>query len=411
MKPFRRIALCLVLALAVLPFAMAQEDTLRLAFSVRGKVVDATSGRAVEAAYVCVTGRTHATVTNADGVFVLRSDREIASITVSCLGYRTAVLDASGGDLSKIRLHRTEYTLDEAVVSAGSARSIVMEALERLWDTYCTEPELLECFYRETVQKKGRFTYVAEAVARIYKEKYRAGGIQKDNAALEKSRVLVSQRRSDTLSVKFQGGPTQAIVMDVLKNKEILFNREDMEMYSFKLERPAFIDGRAQLVVRMSPASNAPYALYYGTLYIDQELLTFTRIELSLDMSDVGKARDMMLVRKPMGLRFTPQEASVVINYRLGDGKTRLEYMRTTIRFACDWRRRLLKTNYTCVNELVVTDVRPEATPIPRNERFNTKDILNDKAAEFLDPDFWEGYNIIEPSESLEHAISRLRRR
>ena len=411
MKPFRRIALCIVLALAALPFASAQEDTLRLGFSVRGKVVDATSGRAVEAAYVSVNGRNHATVTNADGVFVLRSDREIGSITVSCLGYKTAVLDASGDDLSKIRLQRSEFTLDAAVVSAGSARALVMEALDRLWDTYCTQPELLECFYRETVQKKGRFTYVAEAVARIYKEQYRYGGVHRDNAALEKSRVLVSQRRSDTLSVKFQGGPTQATAMDVLKNKDILFNRQDMDLYSFELDRPAFIDGRSQLVVKVKPFSYAPYALYYGTLYIDQELLTFTRIELSLDMSDIGKARDMLLVKKPTGLRFTPQEATMVINYRLTDGKTRLEYMRTTIRFTCDWRRRLIKTNYTCVNELVVTDVRPEAVPIPRNERFNTRDILNDKASEFLDPDFWEGYNIIEPSESLEHAISRLRRR
>ena len=33
-----------------------------------------------------------------------------------------------------------------------------------------------------------------------------------------------------------------------------------------------------------------------------------------------------------------------------------------------------------------------------------------EKAAEFQDPDFWKDYNIIEPSESLEHAIGRLRR-
>ena len=80
------------------------------------------------------------------------------------------------------------------------------------------------------------------------------------------------------------------------------------------------------------------------------------------------------------------------------------------MRFACDWRKRLFRTHYTAINELVVTDVRPEAIPIPRKERFRTTDFLTDKAREFYDPDFWAGYNIIEPSESLEHAVERLRR-
>ena len=49
--------------------------------------------------------------------------------------------------------------------------AIVLAAASRLKETYCPEPELLECFYRETVQKRNRYTYVAEAVARLYREK------------------------------------------------------------------------------------------------------------------------------------------------------------------------------------------------------------------------------------------------
>ena len=62
------------------------------------------------------------------------------------------------------------------------------------------------------------------------------------------------------------------------------------------------------------------------------------------------------------------------------------------------------------VTELVITDVREPAVPIPRAEAFRTVDILSDKAAEFQDPDFWKDYNIIEPTESLENAIGRLRK-
>ena len=145
-------------------------------------------------------------------------------------------------------------------------------------------------------------------------------------------------------------------------------------------------------------------------LYIDRENLTFTRIEASLDMRDRAKAIRGILVSKPMSLRFFPEEATIVLNYRPVGDQIRLEYFRSTMRFTCDWRKRLFKTRYTAVNELVVTDVRPEAVPIPRKERFRSTDYLNDKAEEFLDPDFWADYNIIEPSESLEHAIGRLRK-
>ena len=70
----------------------------------------------------------------------------------------------------------------------------------------------------------------------------------------------------------------------------------------------------------------------------------------------------------------------------------------------------MFRTRYTTVNEMVITDVLPNPAPIPWKERFRNSDYLMDKTYEFQDPDFWKDYNIIEPSESLEHAIGRLRK-
>ena len=117
-----------------------------------------------------------------------------------------------------------------------------------------------------------------------------------------------------------------------------------------------------------------------------------------------------MLVRKPLALRFIPQEQSFVINYREQNGCARLDYLRSTMSFRCDWKKHSLATAYTVINELVVTDVIEPAIPIPGSEMFKTSDALDDKAPLFLDPDFWKDYNIIEPSESLEHAVTRLKK-
>ena len=399
--------LTIILLLGTALSLAAQTDTLRLGYSASGTVVDAYTGKPLESVHVSIPGRHQATVTNADGYFTLKSDRAIPVIEFSYLGFKT--LRQQAGEAMSIRLQRENLQLLEASIVSGDPRSIVKAALERAWDTYCTEPELLECFYRETVRKRNRYTYVAEAVARLYKHSY-DGSTYRDAAALEKSRLLVSQRVSDTLSVKTMGGPAQAITNDLLKDPKILFSEEDMALYNFRMEAPSYIGDRLQFVISLTPAYSADYALFYSKLYIDRELLTFTRIEASLDMSDRNKAIKAILVSKPLGLRFFPEEASMVLNYRLQDGKTRLEYFRSTIRFACDWRKRLFRTRYTTINELVVTDVRPEAIPIPRKERFRQRDYLNDKAPEFQDPDFWKDYNIIEPTESLEHAIDRLRK-
>ncbi len=388
--------------------AQAQTDSLRLGFTVRGKVLDGDTGKPMESVHVSIPGRTQATVTNADGVFVLKSEREIREVVFSYLGYRTRRVSADGP--LTVRMRRENLQLLEASIVTADPEVLVRMALDKVWDSYCTRPELLECFYRETLQKRNRYTYVAEAVARLYKSAY-DGTVYRDAAALEKSRVLVSQRVSDTLSVKTQGGPNQAISHDILKNNDILFNKEDLPLYRYEMQLPAYINDRLQFVVKMTPAAVVDYALYNVHLYIDRENLTFTRIEASLDMSNQAKATRMLLVRKPLGLRFFPEEATIVLNYRQLEGdRCRLEYFRTTMRFACDWRKRLFKTRYTAVNELVITDVRPEATPISRTDRFKLRDFLPDKAPEFYDPDFWKDYNIIEPSESLEHAIGRLKR-
>ena len=389
--------------------AWGQTDSLRLGYMVKGKVRDAETGRALESVHVSVPGRHHATVTNADGEFILKSDRRIEAVQFSYLGYKSRWVAAEPN--LKVSLVRESISLPEASIVSGDPEAIVRAALARVPDTYCPQPELLECFYRETVQKRNRYTYVAEAVARLYRERTSNRFAGNDVSALEKSRLLVSQRKRDTVSVKTQGGPQMALNCDFLKVPELLFSEDEMALYRFEMDMPAYIGDRLQFVIRMIPDRMADYALYFVTLYIDRDNLTFTRIEASLDMRDQLKAIRAILVSKPMSLRFFPEEATLVFNYRpIGNDKIRLEYFRSTMRFSCDWRKRLFKTRYTAVNELVVTDVRPEAIPIPRRERFRSTDFLNDKAEEFQDPDFWADYNIIEPSESLEHAINRLRK-
>ena len=400
-----RIPISIILLLLVCGTTVFGQEGLE--YVVRGSVRDAADGKAVAAVSVVVPGRNYATVTNADGSFVIKSTEPISELRFTRLGYFDARKKVGQGDVS-VKMTPIAYPLQEASIVTGDPMEIVQAAKRRIRDNYASSPELLRCFYRETLQKRQRYIAVNEAVARIYKTPYYFPNQGADRSALEKSRVIMSQRRSDTLSVKMMGGPTVAVTFDAVKNRDLLL--DDLQYYSLKLESPEYIADRLQFVISFEPAINLEYALYRGKLYIDRETLAFSRIEISLDMSDLSKATRVMLVRKPVGLRFTPKEQSFIINYREEGGLARMDYLRSSMTFNCDWKKRLIATSYTVVNELVVTDVVEPAVPVAGSEMFKVSDVLDDKAPLFRDPDFWVDYNIIEPSESLEHAVARLRK-
>lgn len=390
-------------------FAMAQDDAV---WTLSGKVTDAKTRKPM--AHVSVTDRNVGTVTNEAGEFTLKLQKAPKTVTFSCLGYKTQRLDASamGGVRVEVRLEPSSVMLDEIVVRGADAKELVLKAMEKIYDNYPNEPNLLRGFYRETVEKRSHFTSISEGVVDVYKTGYDKDD-WRDGVAILKGRRLLSQRPSDTLSVKLQGGPVMPIMLDVVKQRDILLNEEELKNYSFRYVTMSKADDRNQYVVEIAPLYVLPYALYRGRLYIDQETLAFTRIDLSLDMSDPDKVTQMILRKKPLGLRFTPHELSIYIDYKTDNGVTRINYIRNVIRFRCDWKRKLFKSNFTVTSEMVVTDRQEgkELKPIKSRDTFNRKDNFYDKVVYFNDPGFWGNENIIEPTEDLLKGIEKIKRR
>jgi hypothetical protein len=304
--------------------------------------------------------------------------------------------------------------LSEIVVSADDPFAIIKAAMSRIESNYPQQDELVRCFYRETARRGSRFISVAEAVTEMYKSDYSVGP-DFDGVAIRKGRRLMSMKASDTLGVKIQGGPVTPLMVDVAKNRDYLLNTDKLYSYQFHMEMPVKIDDRLHYVVSMTPKPATLHALMGGLLYIDQRTLAITRAELQLDVSDWRRASDYMLVQKPFGLRFRPKELSVTVVYQTDEqGVTRMNYVRNVMRFNCDWKRRLFSSPYVTVSEMVVTDRLKQGREAKRprgRSSFGIRERFYDRVDYFDDPDFWADYNIIEPTESLEHAISRLKKR
>lgn len=398
----RIITLCL---LTVLPYLSLWSQ---LRTTVGGTVVSDATGQPL--AGVSISGGEQTVVTNGDGYFLLKADTLISSIVVSHVGYRSQTIpfDSPTPEQQAIRLEPATIQLQEVLVVALDAREVMNAAIKKITQNYSRRPELFHCFYRETAMKRQHHIMVAEGVIDMYKTPYGHSTLR-DRVAIRKGRRLLSPRQSDTLSVKVTGGPVVPVQLDLVKDPTLLLNEEDLDCYDMTMEAPTTIADRRQYVVVISPRRVMPYALYHGRFYIDQETLAFTRADITLDMSDREKATRMMLVRKPAGVRFRPKELSLLIDYRTDGDVTRISYVRTNFRFNCDWRRRLFATSFAVSCEMAVTSHDDQlAQPISGRESFDQHDAFYDKVEYFRDPAFWEDYNIIEPTVSLDRAIDRL---
>lgn len=400
--------------------AVAQEpvEAMKTEFTVSGVVRDKESRKKLENVAVSLVGTPIGTVTNAEGVFSLKIPHmdTIPQLELSHIGYMNARFSASAPEGSN-NMHATilmipiALQLNEVVAYGNSARRIVEEALERIPKNYPSGESMTSAFYRETVQKGHRYISISEAMLDVYKTSYKQRTSDRDKVQIDKARRLLSQKQSDTLGVKVVGGPNLPLFMDVVKNAYALFDEETLDYYSFVQEPSVFIDDRLQYVISFRPRVKLDYALYVGRVFIDREHLAFTRAEFELDLSDRERAVAAILYKKPLGLRFRPQKVSFLITYRQHDGVTCLNYICNEMCFKCDWKRRLFSSSYVARSEMVAVDreEHPERV-IARRDAFKPYQVFYDIVKEYWSEDFWKDYNIIEPTESLEDAVKKLRK-
>ncbi len=384
-------------------------------FTISGIVKNKSNNKKMEYVNVSVPGTGIGTVTNEDGEFSLKisESANAKNIEFSYIGFTNTRIPLNGTNV----LNETFFMspkpkeLPEVVVRSWDPKRLVEEAVSKIPKNYSKNPNLLTGFYRETAKKGKTYINVAEAVVQIYKSSYNED-INSDKVQILKGRKLLSTKKSDTLAVKLLGGPNLSVLADIVKNPDVMLESESLGHFKYTMSETTLINDRVHFVVLFEPLEvNLPYALYFGKFYIDAETLSFTRAEFSLDMRDRTKATQMILRKKPAGLRFKPEEVSYLVSYKERNGVTYLNYIRNEIKFKCDWKRRLFATNYEVMSEMVVTDNEVQnAGSISRKDEFNMNNSLSDKVMNFYDEDFWGAYNIIEPSESLESAVNKLKK-
>ena len=384
--------------------------------TVNGVVKDRKNNKKLEYVSIFVQGTNVGTVTNSDGTFTIKVNDSLnaSNLEVRHIGYDNTIYPITGNSEKDVTIYLTSNARqlkDVVVVPKELAPVRLVEiAIEKIVVNNPDKDNLLTGFYRETVKKRRNYITISEAIIDVYKTSY-SQSVSSDKVQVLKGRKLLSPKPGDTLAVKFLGGPNLSSYLDIVKNTDILLDPEVLPYYKFEWEESVMINERPHYVVSFKPQVIVEYALVYGKLYIDQETLAFSRAEMNLSMDDKNKATRAILRKKPFNLRFKPEEVAYLVSYKQQDGVSYLNYIRNEVRFKCDWKRKLFSTGYTIVSELVITDREENnVAKIPNKFTFNMNNSLSDKVSNFYDPGFWENYNIIEPTESLEAAVNKLKK-
>ncbi len=390
-------------------------DTLNY-IAYNGSVSDARTGKTLPFATIEALGSNMATVTNIDGNFTIKipKDASISGLKVSYVGYKNrnvALSDFEVGTVVNIELEPSPIRLAEVTIRPQDAMKLISDVLINIRDNYSAEPMMMRGFYRETIQRGRNYVSISEAVIDIYKGGY-TNQYQVDQVKLFKGRKSADVEKMDTVLFKVQGGPNTTILMDVVKNPYILLSEEYAEIYTFHLTDVITIDDRLHYVVSFHQNEYVDDPFYKGRLYIDMDKLAITEAEFELNVENQEEAARMFIQRKPMSMSIIPEKAVYRAKYTIDENRWYFSYARAEVKFKVNWKKKLFNTTYSTMSELAITDRTYEGIEkFAGKERFKSNDIMDEKVYIFFDQGFWEGYNVIEPDQSIETAIRRLNRR
>jgi len=381
-----------------------------------GKVVDSQSNNALPFATVEALGSNTATVSNIDGEFTIKIERtaDVSQLKISYIGFQNKVLDLSNFTSEKtytVELEQSTIQLKQVTIRPKDAMELITDVLSNIRNNYSDQPMMMRGFYRETIQRGRNYVSISEAIIDVYKGGY-SNEYQVDQVKLFKGRKSADVERMDTVLFKVQGGPNTTILMDVVKNPYILLSEEYLNIYDFRLTDVITIDDRLHYVISFNQKEYVDDPFYKGRLYIEMDKLAISEAEFELNVENQDQAARLFIQRKPMGMTILPERAAYRAKYTIEENRWYFSYARAEVKFKVNWKKKFFNTTYSTMSELAITDRTYEGIEkFAGKDRFRSNDVLNEKVYIFFDQGFWEGYNVIEPDQSIESAIRRLNRR
>ena len=382
--------------------------------AIRGRVIADDTGSPLEYASITINQTNISTVTNQEGYFSLRIPTSARNyqLKVQHLGYiniNIPVITLLGKEDNVLRMNTGSIRLDEVEILSGDGTQLVKDALRAVTSNYDNDPNMMVAFYREGIKKGSNYLSLVEAVLDVYKASYNS--YNNDQARIYIGRKATDISARDTVFLKFQGGISDALFLDIAKHPEVVFG-ENAEGYTFNIESVITMDDRPHYIIDFFPYSGTDDILFRGKIYLDVASLAFKRMEFNMNVEGRKDAASIFIKRKPSSMRATAESATYVVDYVERNGKWYFNYSSTEVQFKVRWKRRffgLFSSTYTILSEIAITDrYEDDVQKFSRKEGVRSTDVIAEKVEHFQDSEFWGDYTVIEPDKEIANAIKRL---
>ena len=382
-----------------------------------GKIINAENKEPLIFANLNLLESNISTISNSKGDFKIKIPKSHSSfkIKISFIGFKTKIIDLKSFEntTNTISLDVFVTPLSEMVMSIPKdVEGLVRETLLNAGNNYLEDHTIMTAFYRETIKRKRRNVSLSEAVINIYKSSYKLY-TKRDGIKVLKIRKDTDYSRLDTVALKLSGGPFNTLYQDIIKYPNYFIPTAFISNYSFSVHRTSKINNRPVYVIRFKQKENIDEPYFFGELYIDGENKILLSATYSLNLSNKEIASKLFVEKKPKDANVWPTKAVYRVDYAERGGKWHYSYSNLSLDFKINWTKKIFNTSYSLSSEMAITDwIENTTLEYPkRKELMNKSIILADSNTGFQDLNFWGEKNIIEPENSIQNAIKKIKKK
>ena len=379
-------------------------------FFLSGKIIDQKKNAPIPYASVSVFNKPIGTITNNDGEFLLKLHPDYIqdTLVISSMGYKQIFMPAYQLlDEELIQMEQISIRIREVKVTSTTPEKLLENIRANVSKNYTAYPRLMSAFYRETVKQDDDYINVSEAVMEILKAPY-VNTFRADLVRLVKARQSPDVQPFKWINFKLQGGPFTITQLDVVKTFESFLDHETQQFYEYRISKVVWYNKHPVYVLEFKPVSGLDFHGFVGEIYVHRETFAIVHASYGFDRKGLKKATNVLIKRKPAGVKARPSFVEYEVNYRQLQGKWHRSNARASVKFKIRSRKDDINSEFHSVSELLVTDMQStELKRFNRKEAITKRDIFVEMIDGY-DPGFWENYNIIKPDEDLRNAIPEL---
>jgi hypothetical protein len=381
---------------------------------ITGTIIDEENNEPLSYATIGISHSWKGTITNNNGVFILKLPIEFIDDTVkiSYVGYlnRNLPVRSLYNNNPVIKMERSFIAIPEIIIRAQDPLVIINKALSRVTENYGNTPALLTGFYREGIFRKKEPQIYSEAVLQVYKSSY-SHLYQTDQVKVLRSRKIENLTMKDTLAIRLKAGLSTCINLDGVKNYFDFTDPSRVSLYNYHFSDMVYIDGERAFVISFEQKPGSEEPLFKGELCINATDYGIMSAVFEINPALISKTSQSYISRIPKGFVLKPASVKYLVRYRRFNNRYFISHVRGDLQFLARGRKNLFRSRFDVFFEVAYTDYKTDNVQrFERDETTPTNTVFTSTISGY-DEQFWKDFDFLKPEQDISEAFEKLKAR